>query len=49
MDKLSKQQFLVKMDKAVKNGLGKVRIEKIMIEDPIIIWSNGDIDWEENI
>jgi hypothetical protein len=46
-DKETKVEFLSGLQEVIKRAAGQFRSERIMIEDPVLRWSEGSIDWED--
>jgi hypothetical protein len=45
-DKETKVEFLSNMQEVIRRAAGQFRSERIMIEDPMLRWSEGAIDWD---
>ena len=47
VDQSTKVEFLLGMQAVIKRAAGHIKSERIMIEDPMLRWSEGLIDWED--
>jgi hypothetical protein len=46
-DNINKVEFLSEMQAIIKRATGHYKTERIMIDDPVLKWRDGVVDWEE--